>query len=1011
MSSDNNVKDGDDGINYRDIKDLKHRLQTLTHENKKLLDHVGTLETRLNTEREEFLEASRLNQRLEVKIANQESKNRLLEEKVEELKSEQKSGLSMAKRKDLEIQELKGKIKSHDAITVKHREDVVQFIAEKKKLSDSNRRLEAHVKELDQAIEDLLKNNQDLTRTISRYDEKIKALNEELEREQIIRLRYEIEINKLRMNGKSQHGQQTNTAELSNVSSFSELQKELILAKNKIRELETRNERLRGYEEKAAKLEVQLSSMKKEMKMLRTELEEKEMELESNKNSVEECAYQLEDYREKLRLTTEYAEKHIKELQNQILLSTDQISELTEKNSRLELELDEERRKGKDVQNQLEVIEHGKYGLGEAAAQVRQLKTLVSVRDTFIADLINELNTYQRIITGIEKYLPDAFDFEKFVNSILNKQDQETVKYAEQKAIEIIKNSMAIRKDKKIGSIKIVVGGGTGRQKATVFTRPLAETDNFVKDDGETAEYEEDADAESESTEKARPKESKILSSLNMDVMQALSPTQDNKFAGKKTKSSAGESSAKEIIDCGTQTETIEHDTGKSADVIINIPEDVVNQDEWIRTLKDKYVEAVNENKKLKEELESISKRNEICEKENKDLSAAVDDLNKELNMISQISGKEAAISTPKKEVSSDSTSISSASTSVKKIDKLRLSMNSQQNTPHTTLGVSSVVYLGKFDVGATDLKIGGGLEFPSLQFSASYIAREEHLDDTMERLKNESRDAKTQSDELRRKVDELENRLRNSERIAEETRLVNERLQTKLTEQRNLYKEKFMSIKTEADRYIEAAIKDTMELKAIQDKNLGDSKGSYADKLEDYSLELKRKNEKIFNLEKLVHEKNEKIFELQESLDELKSKINHLETNQEKSPKSTPSYNSYDKYKEKCIRLQSVVEKLKKQLTSLKNEQSQHSTVSVEDEKPSQSEFDVIRMELSKVKKAKVKIEERNKELQSQLEKSNGKIFDLTTTIRKMESRYEKLKTEHIKLTQKSKAFVKEPN
>lgn len=982
----------DEEGSQNNLRTLNDRLRILTNENKALTERNKELEDKLVNQREEFLEISRTNQRLQTKNQGLEMKVESLESKVKALNEEMQTGSSFIKKRDLEIADLKARIRANESLGLKHRQDFITYLAEKKKLSDQNLQLQAHIKDLDTAIQDLMQQNQQISKSLSNAQEQNRQLQIEIDQEQRMVMILEQKVSKARNLDKTLS--QTQQRDLGSMQSLADVQKQLIISRNQVKELQIKCEKLQQFEEKAAKLEITVQQYRKHVQKLKKEIEDKEMELEPYRDRSERFVFQIDELREKNRITTEYAEKQIQMLNDEIIQQSKRIDEITNDNVNKEIEVENIKKENEELRNQITNYENGTIGLAEAAAQARQLKTLVSVRDAFIADLVNQINIFERIIVTIEPYLPPNFDFNAFYNEVLENQAHDIQRRTERKALEILQATLAQHKNKPISEVKIVVGGDGGKQRATVFSKPggFSRTNTQEIDSDSYDEEESDYDYEEDSQDNEPSLADKVKGSKLMRVMSFTKDKPQQKtmnITEGQVTPRKGDGQAKKQ----TKTKAVQTDPVESFDPYEHPPFSKEDMDEWARTLQEKYIELKELLRRLKSENNQLKEQNDLYSKQNADLTLKNSDLNQELNALSK-----------------DQNNRNSGTQNINRTPKS--AKLTQTEGLFLSLDISRPVFYSKFDT-IGPLVVAGELAYPSDDLMFVLSQREIDENNLLDNLKQLNIKLSHDVDELKRQNNEKDNRIADLENLLKESQRTIELLQKKLEDQRAAFKEKFINLKNEADRYVEQRVKDALDLRAVQEQNGGHFG---RDDLGDVALELKRKNAKIQELTDLLKDKDDAIRMAEAQRDAALKKLNETSqlfsestttVNDDKANPSTTAAEFNSELKLRYTKLQKKYNALLKEYNLLKKQKNEGTFSSTD---KSSSNEDIFQKEMAKMKQIKaraVAAEQKNEELTLLLKKANQTIAQLNELLQRKEAKLDRLQEQVSQLKQQNTALI----
>jgi outer membrane murein-binding lipoprotein Lpp len=82
--------------------------------------------------------------------------------------------------------------------------------------------------------------------------------------------------------------------------------------------------------------------------------------------------------------------------------------------------------------------------------------------------MVYEIGWYQKVINGLELILPPSLNFEEFYRTLEIEQNERDIKSARHKALELVKRTLAVRKNDGIGKIQIVIGAVRGEKQVYI---------------------------------------------------------------------------------------------------------------------------------------------------------------------------------------------------------------------------------------------------------------------------------------------------------------------------------------------------------------------------------------------------------------------------------------------------------------------------------------------------------------------------------------------------------------
>ena len=243
------------------------------------------------------------------------TKIELLSDQVSHYHRETQQKVSEIGLKEQRIHDLMEQINDYDALNVKTKQDQIVYISEKKQLTDTIARYEAHIEDLDDAMKDLMKQVRDMNQNLEQRDKIINQMENELQEERYKNELLELELTKVqginsfspnqRQNGQ-QNGGLASTLP-SGTHSLADIQKKLIEAKNKVNYLTIQLNAAQKEAERAHLLQMTLDQRNREYEALQRQCDQKELELQSDRKVLEIYGQQINGYREQIETIVEKA--------------------------------------------------------------------------------------------------------------------------------------------------------------------------------------------------------------------------------------------------------------------------------------------------------------------------------------------------------------------------------------------------------------------------------------------------------------------------------------------------------------------------------------------------------------------------------------------------------------------------------------------------------------------------------------------------------------------------------
>ena len=164
----------------KEIKNLQTQNTNLNTLLATYKDQVKDLTLTNQSERQDGIVFMRQYRDMEATLKATKEKNEQLQKDLEDFKKSYEESYQGTKKKEIEIEKLQQEIALFEARNVKHRQDQLDSIAQNHKLKEDSSRYQAHIQDLDQAIESLLERNKQLSNSLTKANERIYNLEQEL---------------------------------------------------------------------------------------------------------------------------------------------------------------------------------------------------------------------------------------------------------------------------------------------------------------------------------------------------------------------------------------------------------------------------------------------------------------------------------------------------------------------------------------------------------------------------------------------------------------------------------------------------------------------------------------------------------------------------------------------------------------------------------------------------------------------------------------------------------------
>lgn len=974
------------------IMPLQEQINNLQQENMNLREQLQNLQVsgsldpaELQKLREEnnqyYTEVEKLRRErtsLEDKISTLNSKLRIYEDQVTKQSSEVSSRNNDIASRDIQITTLRKEVEKNQLTIKKQMTQLTLNLEEKKVFQKNISDLIQKNEELQAVTEEFMKRDQTLLDAFQDMKEQLAAKDNEISDLQRRCQRYENKLRKYDKNAVTTTTTVTGGADLGKTSAIDdEMSQQILKYKTQNRELKERIIKLQEEERRANRLMKAVEGRQKQIEHLQDLLNKNEAELLQYKHSTEDFANQIAIYREEKQLLAEESQRQIESIKRE--LEEYRASSESSKKSLDDIRknVEEKTNENNELRSLVSKYERGEFGLPDAIDELKELRAMVQVREKHIADLIAQVNSMDKIITGLAHELGKDFDVDALLHSLDGRIAEDEKARVDRATRELNARIREMRENPPLGNIKIVVNQGEG-----VGMNIGAAVD-------------------AQMSQRRRPKKPR----RQREVTHVAEPSTPS------SPSSIDDSYISEAAKTKTKTATSPIEPINLTDVEVQagdepIPPQFVDispdeRDEWVANLQKQYMNvqkqlktALAENATMKErikELEELLRNRESQIENNK---AEVDELKERLMKL----GSEYAemTSLPKSQP----------------IEPKVIQMPAPQR-PKDPLFLSIVAQSFSVPLKTPDLSMSRTnkvIDYPNED--------ERRIFESRERDRNErQRKAAEDMADLQKMLDDYARRMKQKDTVISDSQDTIERLEKQLQEQRESFKQRLRDIQDEAARNLEARIKEFQEMQSVANGGLGPG-GDYS-KLPEVSKRLKALNAENDALKDRIANLEDMLRNARETVDEYRMKIaaaakkdeeddeNRVERGQ---PDSKLSTQFAQKLQRQNLELKKKIAVMKDQLEQLKATRSMREDLSESRSEATSKEMEQLERVTAQMKSFKMKYlemkqlqeeqllklekeKETNERLKAMLQKREQSLAKLTDKYNQFKHQNEKLK------------------
>lgn len=920
-------------------RELEEQIAILNDGTQVKREDYELLEKRLRTEQDDHLQTIRIFRDMENRLEENMKKCEKYEQIIQKYKELNRVGDKTERSRDQQILDLKRNKSEMESLNVKHRQDILSYIADNKKLSDTNRRLEAHIQDVDRALAQMLERNKELVRSLQESELRNNDLVNQLDLEKKNVYRLEHDLAKLRDDERRDQlflqESRLDTVE----SNYANAQQKLLIANNTITELKSRISKLEHEAERAAKLQIELAKQKQINQNLENQNDQLQMEIDSNRGSSEEYRKQIDDLRDRIQKLDDNYEDRI----NAMKVEVEYYRKRTEKEFKINTDLEEQMtNKDKEIDDLKEEIAKyldKTYGLPQAVNEIRQLKAMVSVRDAQIADMIVENQWTQKVIYALEERLPDNINLEQFFNELQKREIEFQQRRAERNIYALLKKTLEENKANSVGEIKVVLGSGT-RHKKTLFLHNEGDINRetgFVQqiatgmrrsrrassmNSSEANDDTDRADLDTDSFVNESESENELVASSAMSIMMKNKQRKDKERKKndnvEQVLSNIPRITSSKMVTADASVQVYPDDFHPTANKNNSDKDEEKdsdksmsgNEDRWVRELRGKLKKVKSEKAALVDQLkiarEDFNKKSQESDQKSieirtltvrvEDLLAQIDNLKSELKQTGG-SKSQSRVKSPRSSRKNSELDVSDTDTEDelnsssdygsprkkqhfrrlnREDDPLRVELKNakvQVISPGVTVSIPKrSVY---FEVRPVKPKLSYEYNDDSV-FQVPSPDELEIIDARIKILKSEVFEAETLAAESAREIEDLKRKIEQKDEMIDQMRRTNSNLEKRLEDERSNFQEKLTELRNDAERTLEARLKEARDLDAVSNNPFG--RGARETDLADVSMHMEQLNRDKAKLLNELTETKEALKFMQRQNGQLKDRLNQLQ-------------------------------------------------------------------------------------------------------------------------------------
>ena len=800
-------------------QELRQRLLIYSDGNQISRADYNSLEDKYREQQDIIARLKRENSDLESKCATITTKCQALEMQIQRQNNDMTNGVHEAKNKDIQITTLKNQIDKLNQTINNQKTNLASILDEKRNITNTLREMSAKNTELQTAVEAFIERDQALVQALQEQSALVAEKDAEIANLQRRVVRSETKLKKYDKNAVTdspikappKKGENKEEDETKDEDLTGDIQEQLLQAKKKNREYRQRIMKLQEEERKAQRLTQALESRQKQILNLQALLDKTETELMQYKQSSEDFANQIAVYREEKELMALESGEQVKELKKQVEELTIKYQEANKTRESLQTQMDAKNVEMADITNQVRAYENGEFGLPQAIDEMKELRAMVEVREKHIAELIEQVNSMDKIINGLTLELGNDFDYDEFIKTLDKRMEEQEQLRLERARRELEARVRQMRANPHLGPISIVVNEAERKDfdlKATVNAQ---------------------LDSQPQPKKHKRKKRQEVVQIFDSD----LSDSSRSDKSKKETKQDVLLPELRETVDVEVQ----------AADAPLPPQFYQMNddeRDEWVANLQRKYLELQKQLKELQQQLKEYSEKYLRMEADNQNKQGQIDSL-------------QAEIEEYKARLRSAANEFMQPPRQTQKQDVIKIPVHE----PKATLFIAPFstefsVPLKRLQMSVSNQNIG---QFPTDEERRIMEAREKERS-------NKMNEALSNAANLQAQLDEYLKKLNQKDGIIHDNQDTIDSLRKQLQELTEHYKERLKEFKEESERNVAARLREMQD--ALTAGNGGAGNGPNYSALPEVARRLKELNNendvlhrRINDLEEMVNASN----------------------------------------------------------------------------------------------------------------------------------------------------------
>ena len=947
-------------------QELKQRVMIYSDGNQISRADYNSLEDKYREQQDIIARLKRENSDLESKCATITTKCQTLEMQIQRQNNDMTNGVVETKNKDSQITILKSQIEKLNQTISNQKNNLQVILDEKRSVTNTLREMSAKNTELQTAVEAFLERDKALVQALQEQSALVADRDAEIANLQRRVVRSETKLKKYDKNAVTDEplkippkkdGSKGNAAAEGKEEDLSgDIQDQLLQAKKKNREYRQRIFKLQDEERKAQRLTQALESRQKQIINLQTLLDKTETELLQYKQSSEDFANQIAIYREEKELMRIESSEQVQELKKQVEELTIKYQEANKTRESLQTQMEEKNIEMADITNQVRAYENGEFGLPQAIDEMKELRAMVEVREKHIAELIDQVNSMDKIINGLTLELGTDFNYDEFIKSLDERMEQqEQLRIARAKR-ELEARVRQMRANPQLGPISIVVNE--------------AERKDF--DLRATVKAHLDAQPQPKK-QKRKKKHEEVVQIFDSDLSDSTKSESSKKTENEPKKPETLLPEIRETVDAEVQ----------AADVPLPPQFYEMNddeRDEWVANLQKKYLELQKQLKDLQQQLKNYA---------DKILRMEADNQNKQ----EQINTLQAENEEYKARLRSAANEFMQAPPPQRNQEVIKIPVHEPKATLFMTpFPVEYSIPLKMLQMSVSNQTIG---QFPTDEEKRIMEARERERSNKMS-------EALTTSANLQAQLDEYLKKLNQKDGIIHDNQETIENLRKQLKELAEHYKERLKEFKEESERNVEARLREMQD--ALAAGNGGAGNGPNYSALPEVARRLKELNNENDVLQKRINDLEEMLSGSNQLAEQYRQRIKALESEKEnkddipvKGRQEGPLSHPYaQKLQRQNAELKKKIAYLNDQIDQLRSTRQRYEPIqtdhSASDTNRDQEQIERLTAQMKSYKAKYIQVKSQQDELLLRLEKEKETTERLKTMLQKRETVVQKL-------------------